>query len=204
MRGDFTLHGVTKPVEIPFVDNGRMRDGSGDDRIGFDGHLSIRRKDYGIAGPPRFNIVLEKGIIIGEQVEIPISIEGWKQNPKDSLQDHTADSLFRAINARGLAAVTRDYRAARAQTPDSLMAVDEGVLNAIGYQLVSRGRPVEAIDVFQLEAESYPKSAFAQVGLGQAYATAGDREHAVASCEAAIQLNPRAARAIEILRRLKG
>lgn len=203
MRGDFTLHGITKPVEIPFVNNGRIKDSGGDDRIGFDGHLTIRRKDYGITGPPRFNVVLAKGIIIGEDVDIPISIEGWKANVRDTLQDHTADSLFRAINAGGLAMAIRNYRAERARTPDSLMAVDEGVLNTVGYQLVYRARPADAVEVFRLETESYPKSAFAQVGLGQAYATAGDREHAVASCEDAIRLNPRAVRAMEILRRLK-
>ena len=203
MRGDFTLHGITKPVEIPFVDNGRIKDSGGDDRIGFDGHLTIRRKDYGIIGPPRFNVVLAKGIIIGEEVDIPISIEGWKASPRDTLPDRAADSLYRAIGTGGLATAIRNYRAVRAKTVDSLMAVDEGVLNTVGYQLVNHGRPVDAVEIFRLEAESYPRSAFAQVGLGQAYATAGDREHAVASCESAIKLNPRAVRAIEMLRRLK-
>jgi polyisoprenoid-binding protein YceI len=204
LRGDFTLHGVTKAVEIPFVDNGRLRDSAGDDRVGFEGRLTIRRKDYGIVGPPRFNRILEKGIIIGEDVEIPISIEGWKANAKDTLQDRSADSLFRAIGGRGLAAVSRDYRALRARTPDSLMAVDEGVLNDVGYQLLAHGRAADALQVFSLEAESYPHSAFAQVGLGQAYATTGNREQAIASCEAALKLNPRAVRAMEILRRVRG
>src|SRR5215468_696813 len=53
LRGPLTIHGVTKEIEIPFVFNGHIKDAAGDDRIGFEGHLTLKRKDYGIVGPAR-------------------------------------------------------------------------------------------------------------------------------------------------------
>lgn len=203
MRGDFTLKGVTKAVEIPFTDNGRLKDQGGDDRIGFDGALTLRRKDYGIVGPERMNAVLERGIVIGEDVTLALSVEGFKPNPRDTLRDRTADSLYRAVLARGVKKVAEGYRALRATTPDSLMAVSEGVLNVVGYQLLFKDRAAEGLEVFRLQAEAYPSSAFARVAMGQAYATIGDREAAIASCEEGLRLNPRAPRALELLKRLR-
>lgn len=39
---------------------------------------------------------------------------------------------------------------ALAQTPDSLMQVTEGTLNAVGYQLVTWQRPAEAAELFRV------------------------------------------------------
>ncbi|HEY2954560.1 MAG TPA: YceI family protein [Candidatus Eisenbacteria bacterium] len=204
LRGPLTIHGVTHDVEIPFTFNGHIKDAGGDDRIGFEGRLTIKRKDYGIVGPARFNLLLEKGLVIGEDVEIPIAIEGWKPAPRDTMREPVPDSLYRAILARGVAAAARQYRALRAQTPDSLMRVDEGVLNAVGYQLLSKGLTADAIELFQLETEAYPANAFGYSGLGQAYATAGSREPALQALDKAVAIEPAATRALAILRRLRG
>jgi len=77
------------------------------------------------------------------------------------------------------------------------------VINAMGYHLLRKDRPQDALAMFRLEAEAYGGSAFAQVGLGQTYATLGERDLAIASCEKALALNPSATRATEILRRIR-
>jgi polyisoprenoid-binding protein YceI len=204
LRGPLTLHGVTKEIEIPFTLNGFVRDAGGDERVGFEGRLALNRKDYGIVGQARFNAIMELGkAMVGDQVELPLAIEGIRTMPKDTLQDRAADSLWRAITARGVAAVAAQYRALRATTPDSLMPVNEFRLNAVGLQLVERGKPADALEVFRLQAEAYPTSASGPVGMAYAAATLGDRENAGAHAEKAVALNPNAARALEILRRVK-
>ena len=77
------------------------------------------------------------------------------------------------------------------------------MLNPVGYHLLRQGHADDALGLFRLEAEIYPGSAFGYVGLGQAYAETGNREAAVQNCETALQKNPAATRAIEILRRLR-
>jgi len=203
LRGPLTIHGVTKEIEIPFVFNGHIKDAAGDDRIGFEGHLTLKRKDYGIVGPARFNVLLDKGIIIGEDVDIPLAVEGWKPALHDTLRDPVSDSLFRVVLKSGAPTMVHQFRALRAATPDSLMAAMEAPLNGLGYQLLALQRTTDAFAIFQLEVESYPRHAFGYVGLGNTYAVAGERELARQTLEKATAINPQAARAIEILKRLR-
>jgi hypothetical protein len=203
LKGPLTIHGVTKQIAIPFVYNGHVKDARGDDRIGFEGHLTLKRKDYGIVGPARLNVVLEKGIIIGEDVDIPLAVEGWKAAPHDSLGDPASDSLYRVALKNGSAIVAQQFRELRGRTADSLMAEKEGLLNDVGYQFLAHQRVADAIAMFKLEVESYPKNPFGYTGLGNAYAVAGDRELARQTLEKAIEISPQSPRAIEILKRLK-
>lgn len=204
MRGSLTLHGVTKDIEIPFTFNGRLKDSGGDDRAGFEGHTTLNRKDYGIIGPARYNALLELGkAMVGDDVDLPLAVEAIHPTVKDTLFDRVADSLWRAVVARGIAPVVKDYRAQRAITPDSLMAVNEQRLNTVGLQLVEGGKQTDAIELFKLEAEAYPQSASGPAGMAYAYATLGDRENAAANAEKAVAMNPSATRALEILRRTR-
>jgi len=204
VRGPLTIHGVTKEVEVPMTFNGEMHDSRHDHRIGFEGHLKLNRKDYGVVGPAPMNALLDKGIVIGEQVDIPLAFEGWKATPRDTLSDRTSDSLYRQVLARGVEPVAKQFRALRAKTVDSLMVVDEGTINNVGYQLLSQGRPTEAVEVFQLEVVTWPDKVFGYVGLGQTYAVLGNRERAVATLEKAVSITPEAPRAQVILKRLRG
>lgn len=204
MRGSLTLHGVTKEIEIPFAFNGRLKDAGGDDRAGFEGHVALNRKDFSIVGPARYNALLELGkAMVGDDVDLPLAVEAIHPTPKDTLQDRAADSLWRAVVARGVAPVAKDYRALRAATPDSLMPVNEPRLNAVGYQLVDRGKPVDGLEVFKLQAEAFPQSASGLVGMAYAYAALGDRENSAANADQAVQMNPSATRALEIVRRVR-
>lgn len=204
MRGSLELHGVTKDVEIPFTFNGRLKDLGGLDRTGFAGHATLNRKDYGIVGPARYNALMELGkAMVGDEVDLPLSVEAFHLPARDSLPDRAADSLWRAVVARGVAAVTKDYRSLRATTPDSLMPINEARLSTVGIQLVEGGRSSDALEIFKLQAEAYPQSASGLSGMAYAYATLGERENAVASAEKAAAMNPSATRALEILRRVR-
>jgi polyisoprenoid-binding protein YceI len=199
--GNLTIHGVTKPVEVPFRYNGRVQDLSGGERIGFEGTLRLDRRDFGVVGPARFNAALATGLVVGNDVELALALEGFLAPPRDTLPNRAADSLRVAIARTGMAKATRAYRAMRDAAPDSLRAVDEEALNALGYWYLAHDRADDALAIFGLEAETYPDSRFAHTGLGQAWATAGDAARAASESQAALGQDPPATRATEILRR---
>ena len=204
MRGTLTIHGVTHEVEVPVAFLGRLARATHEVRVGFEGDLVLHRRDYGIVGPARFNALTEMGkAMISDDVDLPLAIEGWRAGARDTLPDPVADSLARRMTLAGFATVARECREARAHTPDSLVAVNEAVLNGLGYALLDRGQPEGAVNVFQLEAEFYPRSEFPLTGLSQAYATLGDSAHAVECGARAVAMNPNALRAREVLRRVQ-
>jgi polyisoprenoid-binding protein YceI len=73
LAGNLTIHGVTKPVVFDVVFRGQGKDPWGNVRAGFSASLDINRKDYGL----NWNEVLETGgLLVGEEVEIRIDVEG--------------------------------------------------------------------------------------------------------------------------------
>lgn len=72
--------------------------------------------------------------------------------------------------------------------PDRL--VREYGLNAIGYRLLQRGRRSEAVSVFKLAVERYPRSANAWDSLSEALEAGGDREAALQASKKALELLP--------------
>lgn len=203
MHGALTIRGITRDVDVPFKYLGEVVDSGGvGHRLGFEGRFTIERKDYAVVGTDDLNRLTQLGQrMIGDKVDLLLSIQGWMFTP-DKLEG-AGDSLYREIVDRGMVAVANDYRKLRVVTPDSLMALNENLMNAMGYHLLRKGRPQDALAMFQLELEAFRDSPFAHVGLGQTYATLGERDLAIASCERALALNPGATRATEILRRIK-
>jgi len=75
LSGLLTIHGVTHPVDIEAEYEGRGKDPWGNERIGFSGHLTINRKDYGLG----WNQALETGgVLVGEEVKIELTVEAIK------------------------------------------------------------------------------------------------------------------------------
>jgi len=74
--GDFTLHGVTKEVALPYTIKGPIKDPWGKTRIGIKAEATLSRKDYGLT----WNKVLEAGgVTVGDEVKIRISAEAVKE-----------------------------------------------------------------------------------------------------------------------------
>lgn len=70
LTGDFTMHGITKKVTLPFKKGGEANDPFGNARIGFSGEFTLKRSDFGMktmVGP------------IGDEVAVEISFEGILQ-----------------------------------------------------------------------------------------------------------------------------
>jgi len=75
LKGELTIHGVTKPVEMQMEILGTVTDPWGNERAGFSASVKINRKDYGLS----YNSVMEAGgLVVGDEVKITLEIEGIK------------------------------------------------------------------------------------------------------------------------------
>ena len=71
-----------------------------------------------------------------------------------------------------------------------------------GLPALNTKKLTEAIRVFQLNIEAYPKSANTYDSLGEGYMNAGDKPQAIANYQKSVQLNPKNRNAVEMLKKL--
>ena len=71
-RGDLTIRGVTKVVEVPFALLERSGGESGPARLGFEARFAIDRHDFGITWSGAFDA---GGVVVGDEVTIELRVE---------------------------------------------------------------------------------------------------------------------------------
>lgn len=72
MKGNISIRGVTKPIELQATINGVIKDMRGDERVGFTLEGTIDRKDFGLT----WNKALEAGgLLVGDEVKLLIEIQ---------------------------------------------------------------------------------------------------------------------------------
>ena len=75
VTGDLTIKGVTNPITIPFTFEGAAKDPFGNLRVGFEGSVTINRKDYGIT----WNAALETGgVLVSDKMTLEFEISAIK------------------------------------------------------------------------------------------------------------------------------
>jgi len=75
LTGDLTVRGVTNSVTIPFTFEGAAQDPFGNLRVGFEGSVTISRKDYGIT----WNAALETGgVLVGDKIVLEFEVSAIK------------------------------------------------------------------------------------------------------------------------------
>jgi hypothetical protein len=98
-------------------------------------------------------------------------------------------TLSATIASQGIDAAVRQYHQLKA-APPAAYDFAERELNALGYELLRARRFTEAVRVFELNIEGYPRSSNAYDSLGEAYLAAGDEAQAIANYKIALQLDP--------------
>jgi CubicO group peptidase (beta-lactamase class C family) len=139
----------------------------------------------------------------GKLEEITRSIAGvLYDRPYTPPRQPIADVLLKTIVESNVEAAVRQYRELKAASPDAY-DFGEGELNRLGYQLLGMRRVADAVEVFKLNVEAYPKSANPYDSLAEAYMTSGNKELAVASYRKSLELDPKNANAKERLAKLE-
>lgn len=81
--GDLNMHGLSREVSIPFTFNGRVKDLAGKMRVGFEGRVTINRKDWGI----NYSKLADNGgLVAANEVTIELDIEAMSMPAKSG--DH--------------------------------------------------------------------------------------------------------------------
>ena len=75
VTGDLTIKGVTNEITIPFEFEGAAKDPFGNERVGFEGSVTINRRDYGVT----WNAALEGGgVLVSDKVTLEFEISAVK------------------------------------------------------------------------------------------------------------------------------
>ena len=111
-----------------------------------------------------------------------------------------AEAILPIITEKGIESALQSYRTLK-QSRDYYGS--ESQLNALGYRLLGMKKVREAIEIFKLNAESYPQSSNVYDSLGEAYMINGDKELAIRNYQRAVELDPQNTNAIEMLKKLR-
>jgi polyisoprenoid-binding protein YceI len=75
LTGDLTIKGVTNSVTVPFEFEGAATDPFGNLRVGFEGAVTIHRKDYGLT----WNAALETGgVLVSDKIVLEFEVSAIK------------------------------------------------------------------------------------------------------------------------------
>ena len=78
LTGDLTIKGVTRSITVPFDFEGLATDPFGNLRAGFEGAVTINRKDYGIT----WNAALETGgVLVSDKIVLEFEVSAIKNVP---------------------------------------------------------------------------------------------------------------------------
>lgn len=119
--------------------------------------------------------------------------------PKKSL----AETLYKIVREKNAAAAVAEYRKLKTENA-TMYDFSENELNTLGYQLLGMKRAPDAIEIFKLNVEMFPKSANPYDSLGEAYLADNQKELALANYRKAVELDPENANAVQIVNRLEG
>jgi tetratricopeptide (TPR) repeat protein len=114
-----------------------------------------------------------------------------------------SEALFRTIESKGIEAAVAQYRDLKQREPNAY-DFSEDELNRLGYGLLKAKKIDEAIEIFRLNTEMFPRSGNAFDSLGEAYMIKGDRERAIENYKRSLELDPRNANAVAMLKKLGG
>ncbi len=116
--------------------------------------------------------------------------------PKKSL----ANLLLKEMKENGISSGLEQYSKLK---KSEIYTVDESEMNSAGYQLLQSGKVKEAIELFKINVEAFPKSGNVYDSLGEAYLKDGNKELAIVNYKKSVELDPRNDNGIKVLQTLQ-
>jgi len=113
-----------------------------------------------------------------------------------------AEVLDKTIRDKGVEAAIAQYRDLKTNQ-SATYNFAEPELNTLGYQLMRAGKTKDAVEIFKLNVEAYPKASNPYDSLGEAYLNLNERELAILNYKKSLELNPGNTGAVETLKKLE-
>lgn len=112
--------------------------------------------------------------------------------------DSEAIRFAKAVRENGAGPAIDEFRPALLRGD-----ISEGFINSTGYRLMGQNKLADAIRIFQLNVELYPRSWNVYDSLGEAYMNHGEKELAIQNYEKSLELNPQNEKGAATLQKLK-
>lgn len=204
VHGNLTMRGITKPISIAVRQTVRRQKDSGwqNVRIGFEGSVSLNRKDYGVNGGQFWG---EKAL--SDTVEIEFNILGNRYNMEKinfarRNKPTVGDTLWQTALAKDGEAAFKLLLELRENQSDTYSYAPKDMM-VIGKRLINRGQIDAGLKFFELALEIDPEYVDNHLALGEAYALKNNREKSRRHYQKALDLKPGEPLAIEMLRHLE-
>jgi len=132
--------------------------------------------------------------------EMSYAISGILYNkPYDLPKKSLAYSLLKDIKELGITEALAKFNENKSTKN---YALREGEMNNAGYELLQSGKVKEAIELFKINVNSFPKSANVYDSLGEAYMKDGNKDLAIENYKKSLELNPGNQGAIDMLKKM--
>ncbi len=128
--------------------------------------------------------------------------EGADNPGKTGAKKSIADTLLKTAKKEGVDAAAAEYRRLRNEETEKY-DFSEGELNRLGFLLLQAERPKDAIEIFKLNVEIFPKSTKAYESLGEGYLSDGQMGMGLVTYKKALELDPDNENALMIVGRLE-
>jgi CubicO group peptidase (beta-lactamase class C family) len=128
----------------------------------------------------------------------------WKTGQRLPIPRSIAATILKPLHEGGVAAAIARYQELMATAPGDYI-FNPNELNRIGYALLHKGRVLDAIALWELNAREYPDDWNVHDSLGDGHVAAGPEhtEKAIASFRRSLALNPANSHAEEMIERLQ-
>jgi len=132
-----------------------------------------------------------------------VGMASWAPRVKAGLDSRKsiAQTLWTTINSSGMDAAVKQYHELKIAAP-ATYNFDESELNNLGYRYIRKNKFKEAIRIFQMNVEAYPRSANTYDSLAEGYMDDGENTLAIANYQKSLQLNPKNRNAELMLQKL--
>jgi hypothetical protein len=146
----------------------------------------------------------------GPELSVELSSEDYFSNNDPAMKlilDYVpkkklAEMLMETLMKNDVASAIKLYRAFKADSVNAFVNTENSI-NSLGYWLLEMNRLNQAIEIFKLNAESYPQSANVYDSLGEAYMKSGNKELAIKNYEKSLKLNSLNTSAVQALKNLR-
>jgi len=153
-------------------------------RIPSDKHLIVLLNNTGGAALSEINTAIIS-ILYGTSYEMP--------------KKSVAFSVLDVIMENGLTSGLEHFEMIKNSENCSLK---EDELNSVGYILLNADKVAEAIEVFKLNVEAFPKSGNVYDSLGEAYLVDGNEKLAIVNYKKSLEIDPTNSNAKNVLKKL--
>lgn len=211
---------LPQPVDVVSVDSNKLDDYVGRFLVNPDRVLTVT-KDHGkLYGEPTTSprvelFAVSENEFIRSDVDVRYTFERNASGKVDSIKlrfnggGSDAPRIpegvmvpYEQLMAGKLAEAVEGYKKIKSEKPNAVV-VSETRLNDLGYSLLQQNKVTEAITVFKVNVELYPRSANTYDSLAEAYMTNGEKQLAIANYKKSVELNPQNTNAVGMLKKLE-